>query len=191
MKYLFILVSALCMSLPKLNAQYIPLAYPSGSGNPNGFHRNDDIQNPMPGQGWTIAYNSSDSIPKWVSTIALPFPFWFNKQQKNAVKISNNGIITFDTTIEQLPSDTTISLPKNGAPNSALYLLGLFSKVNQASIMLNPSARTPMIRTRMYGFTPNRQFWISFTGFSFLHEDKNKASICNWSVMLEESSNFI
>ncbi|MFM8280142.1 MAG: T9SS type A sorting domain-containing protein [Bacteroidota bacterium] len=191
MKYLFILVSALCLSLPKLNAQYIPLAYPSGSGNPNGFHRNDDIQNPMPGQGWTIAYNSSDSIPKWVSTIALPFPFWFNKQQKNAVKISNNGIITFDTTIEQLPSDTTISLPKNGAPNSALYLLGLFSKVNQASIMLNPSARTPMIRTRMYGFTPNRQFWISFTGFSFLHEDKNKASICNWSVMLEESSNFI
>lgn len=191
MKYLLILVSALCISLPMAHAQYIPLAYPSGSGNPNGFHRNDDIQNPMPGQGWTIAYNASDTIPKWTSPIGLPFPFWFNKQQRSVIKISNNGIITFDTTIVSLPGDTMVTLPKEGFPNSAIYLLGLFARKNQASNILNPSARNPLIRTRVFGFTPNRQFWISFTGFTFLHEDTNKASICNWSVMLEESSNFI
>lgn len=191
MAFIFLLLSALCISMPNINAQYIPLSYPAGSGNPNGFHRNDDILNPMPGQGWTIIHNSSDSVPKWVSTTPLPFPFWFNKQQKSSVKISNTGIISFDTSMQDLPSDTSITLPKMGYPNSAIYLLGLFSKQNQASLMLNQSARAPMIRTRMFGTSPNRQFWISFTGFSFLHEVQNKVSICNWSVMLEESSNFI
>jgi len=150
--------------MPNINAQYIPLSYPSGSGNPNGFHRNDDILNPMPGQGWTIIHNSSDSIPRWVSTVSIPFPFWFNNQQRGAVKISNNGIITFDTSFANIPSDTSITLPKPGYPNSAIYMLGLSSRQNQASIILNPSARTPMIRTRVFGFAPNRQFWISFTG---------------------------
>lgn len=174
-----------------VQAQYIPISFPSGSGNPNGFHRGDDIQNPMPGQGWTIIYNASDTIPKWSSTISMPFPFWFNKELRSSLKVSSTGIVTFDTSFLNIPKDTSISLPKSGYPNSAIYMLGLSSRQNQASIILNPSARTPMIRTRVFGFAPNRQFWISFTGFSFLHSTSQYASICNWSIMLEESSNFV
>lgn len=191
MMFILFLLSAVFTCMPNINAQYIPLSYPSGSGNPNGFHRNDDILNPMPGQGWTIIHNSSDSIPRWVSTVSIPFPFWFNNQQRGAVKISNNGIITFDTMNLDLPGDTNTILPNKEYPDASIYVLGLFARQNQASIMLNPSARIPMIRTRVFGTLPNRQFWISFTGYSFLFADKNKASICNWSIMLEESSNFI
>jgi len=176
---------------PILYAQYVPISFPSGSGNPNGFHRGDDIQNPMPGQGWTIIYNASDTIPKWTSTITMPFPYWFNKELRSSLKVSNTGIVTFDTGVVNIPSDTSVILPKSGYPNSAIYMLGLSSRQNQASIILNPSARTPMIRTRVFGFAPNRQFWISFTGFSFMHATSQYASICNWSIMLEESSNFV
>jgi hypothetical protein len=172
-------------------AQYLPLSLPPGSGNPNGFHRSDDIQNPMPGQGWTIIYNASDTVPKWTPPISMPFPFWFNKELKATIKVSNTGIVTFDTSIVNIPIDTSVTLPKAGFPNSAIYMLGLSARQNPASIILNSSARNPMIRTRVFGFAPNRQFWISFTGFSFLHADSNYASLCNWSIMLEESSNFI
>ncbi len=174
-----------------LQAQYLPITYPKGSGNPNGFHLSDDIQNPMPGQGWTIVYNASDSTPKWTSSISLPFPFWFNKELKSTLKVSNTGIITFDTSIANIPTDTSIILPKSGYPNSSISLLGLSARQNPASIILNQSARIPMIRTRVFGFAPNRQFWISFTGFSFMHADSQLVSLCNWSIMLEESSNFI
>lgn len=174
-----------------IQAQYVPISFPSRSGNPNGFHRGDDIQNPMPGQGWTVIYNASDTIPKWSSIVTMPFPFWFNNELKSTMKVSNTGIVTFDTSIVTIPTDTTITLPKPGYPSSAIYLLGLSSRQNQASIILNPSARTPMIRTRVFGFAPNRQFWISFTGFSFMHATAQNASICNWSIMLEESSNFV
>lgn len=174
-----------------LQAQYLPITYPKGSGNPNGFHRSDDIQNPMPGQGWTVIYNASDTVSKWTSAITMPFPFWFNKELKPTLKVSNTGIITFDTSIVNIPSDTSIILPKSGFPNSSIAMLGLSSRQNPASIILNQSARIPMIRTRVFGFAPNRQFWISFTGFSFMHADTQSVSLCNWSIMLEESSNFI
>ncbi len=184
------IVMAFC-SIFTVQAQYLPISFPSGSGNPNGFHRGDDIQNPMPGQGWTVIYNTADTVAKWTSTITMPFPFWFNKEFISTLKVSNTGIVTFDTSIVNIPSDTSITLPKPGYPNSSISLLGLSSRQNQASIILNPSARTPMIRTRVFGFAPNRQFWISFTGFSFMHAKSEYASICNWSIMLEESSNFI
>lgn len=188
---ILLLLTAFLMVQPFINAQYIPLSYPAGSGNPNGLHRNDDIQNPMPGQGWTIIYNAADTLPKWTNPITMPFPFWFNKIQRGALKVSNTGIITFDTNSVALPADTSVILPKKDFPNAAIYMLGLSSRQNQASITLNPSARIPMIRTRVFGFAPNRQFWISFTGFSFMHSKTQYASICNWSVMLEESSNFV
>ena len=182
---------AFCSIIFTIQAQYLPITYPKGSGNPNGFHRSDDIQNPMPGQGWTIIYNASDTVSKWTSVITMPFPFWFNKELKSTLKVSNTGIITFDTSIMSIPTDTSIILPKSGFPNSSISMLGLSARQNPASIILNQSARTPMIRTRVFGFSPNRQFWISFTGFSFMHAGSQLVSLCNWSIMLEESSNFI
>ena len=185
------MLMALSSIIFTVQAQYLPTSFPFGSGNPNGFHRGDDIQNPMPGQGWTVIYNGSDTIPKWSSLITMPFPYWFNNELRSSLKVSNTGIITFDTSFVNIPKDTSISLPKSGYPNSAIYMLGLSSRQNQASIILNPSARTPMIRTRIFGFAPNRQFWISYTGFSFMHSTSQFTSICNWSIMLEESSNFV
>lgn len=178
-----------CMST--LQAQYLPFSVPAFSGNPNGFHRGDDIQNPMPGQGWTVIYNAADSLPKWTSPITIPFPFWFDNVLKSSLRVSNTGIVMFDTALIDIPKDTTVILPKKGFPPASVYMLGLSSKQHQGSIIFNPSARMPMIRTRMFGFAPNRQFWISFTGFSYMHESSNHLSLCNWSIMLEEASNFI
>ena len=174
-----------------LHAQYIVQSFPNAKQNPNGFNRADDVQNPMPGQGWTTIYNESSEIPKWTKAFDLPFPFYLNKIKQTVFKVSNSGVLTFDTAATQLPIAQNITLPSDKIPNSSICLLGLSGESNYASISLPSSARNPMIRTKVFGTTPNRQFWISFTGFSYYFADTTLAALCNWSIMLEESSNFI
>src|SRR5688572_20568301 len=97
MKKIFTLIAILFCLSPAGYAQYYYLPYLNAGQNPGGL--NVDNEYPAGGglpAGWTTIQANS-STPVWSPVQTVPFTFSFNGSVVTNYKVSNTGVLTFDT----------------------------------------------------------------------------------------------
>lgn len=188
-KLFFISIALLISNYIFSQYNYIPLL--DAKSNPSNLNTENDITDPLNGNGWKSIYNLSTTNNVWSQVQTLPFDFNFNNIVVRDFKVSNSGVLTFSTSTITVPSNNNIKLPSPTIPNNSICILGIQGIKNFASIVYPSNARTPMIRTKVFGNSPARQFWISFSAFSAMIQDSSKCILSNWSIVLEESTNKI
>lgn len=173
MRIITFIITLLCSS--GLYAQ-IYYALPALAGNPNGYNTPADAEQPtVPG---ATSILSSSSSPVWSPAQAIPFTFKFNNTTETHFKISNSGVLTFDTSATSAPGFTNASLPSTSIPDKSVMVWG------PQGIGSNDN-----IATKVYGTAPNRQLWIMLLSFSVPGASGSNWSY--WSIVLEEGTNNI
>jgi hypothetical protein len=153
-------------------AQYYSTSYINEGKNPGGL--NNDQEQPT-AKGWK-AIQGPASTPTWSAVTTLPFTFNFNGAAVTSFKASTSGIVTFTTGATAVPSSTSAALPSVSIPDNSICVWGL------AGTGTNDS-----IRTKTFGTTPNRQFWIQYNSYSC----SGSTGYTYWSIVLEETTNNI
>lgn len=161
-----------------------PLVYQMRSfqgGNPNGLNNDlDTLERTVP-NGFQLLLSNSNNLPSFSSAIPLPFPFRFYGQVQAQFCVSHTGILTFNasragsTTSPSPTLFTTNSLPDN----SIAACWGSFP-------FPAGSGAQSAVYGKVYGQSPNRQYWIDWTRF-----DINNGSGAWFSLVLEETTNAI
>jgi hypothetical protein len=174
-------------------AQYRCIPVPSAHANPGGLNTEDEMPSSMPSAGWRTIFMLSSPTPAWSLSAAIPFDFKFNGKSFDSCKASNSGVLTFGPFTGPAPSYSNAILPDAGIPDNSVCIRGIQGMSNFASVALQAGVRTPAIRTRIFGDSGahNRQLWIAFTGFSAPGADSTRAILTNWSIVLEETTNYI
>ncbi len=163
------------------NAQYwqIPTLY--AEQNPGNL--NLDPEYPVGGglpTTWVTVHTYS-TTPKWSGIKILPFNFKFNGVTSNAFKISNSGVVTFDTaTTLAAPGFTRVALPNPNVPNNSVCILGL------GGIGTNDN-----VVAKTFGQAPNRQYWLQFSSYGYGTTTSDGTNFTYWSIVFEETSNKI
>lgn len=160
------------------NAQYYYLPYLTAGENPKGL--NVDVEQPgPPPAGWTNIATTS-ATPVWSTVTNLPgdFSFNFNGQPVTSYKVSTSGVLTFTTTASAVPSSTNQALPSASIPDNSIMIWGL------AGIGAND-----VIRWKVFGDAPNRQYWIQFSSYSA--PGATGQNWTYWGIVLEETTNDI
>ncbi len=162
------------------NAQYYYLPNLSANENPKGL--NQDIEQPTGAAGidgyTTIA--STSATPAWSTTVFFPgdFNFLFNGNPVTEFKVSTSGVLTFTTSAVTPPTATNAALPSASIPNNSIMIWGL------AALGAND-----VVRTKIFGNAPNRQFWINFASYSA--PGSSGTNWTYWGIVLEEGTNDI
>ncbi|MBK9637268.1 MAG: Omp28-related outer membrane protein [Bacteroidetes bacterium] len=177
MKKFNLLIAAFMFLTAAVNAQYYYVPYQNAGTNPGGL--NSDSEFPAGTGGldpsWTVILDSS-LTPVWSPLVTLPFSFNFNGAPVTQCKVSNSGVLTFNTSAVTVPGFVTAALPNVNIPDNSVCILGI--RGTQAS---------DNVVTKTFGVAPNRQFWCMFSSFS----TSNASVWTYWSIVLEESSNNI
>ncbi|MCB9236093.1 MAG: T9SS type A sorting domain-containing protein [Bacteroidia bacterium] len=158
-------------------SQGYQLAYITGMGNPNGINTEPDFNT----VGWTQIMPGSQSVNVWSPVQTIPFPFKFYNNPVTQYKVSQNGLITFTTGTSVLPNVQTY-LPTGAVPpNTIAAFWDNFTSQP-------PTGSNDFILVKTFGTSPNRQLWIKYFSFAI---GSPTAGICNWSCVLEETTNNI
>ena len=180
-KISFILIAVLSVSFARAQYYYIPHLTTTGT-NPGNL--NNDAEYPLGGGqagGWTTVISGNQATPIWSTAQAIPFAFNFNGLPVTHFKASSTGVLTFDTaTVLTAPSNVNTVLPDATIPDQSVCMWGL--DVNTTL------THTVSIVSKTFGTTPNRQFWITYSGVGIPGQ---AGSWVFWSVVLNESSNNI
>ena len=118
------------------------------------------------------------SSPRSLDSIAPGFEFEFYGQPVTDIMVSDNGVLTFDTTAVGLPGDNG-TLPDPGLPaDSVLFLWD--------NVYFNRLTSSNWIYTKSFGTAPNRQVWIKFYRWSL-----GTHRYTWFSYVLEETTNYM
>jgi hypothetical protein len=137
--------------------------------------------------GYTQLSNGGESSNFWSSTYAIPFAFNFYGNAVTHLKVSGNGVLTFDTLVTAIPNDTNTNLPtsvNSNIPN--LSILGLWDAFSGSA----PIASTDRIWAKVHGTAPYRQLWIEYYSYEYGNIGSSQAaSYVYFSFVLEEGTN--
>lgn len=179
MKKISILLSALLLAFATVNAQYYQIPNPNANTNPGGLNNDDEY--PVGGglaATWTTIHNPSAS-PSWSPVQNVPFSFTFNGAAVTSYKVSNSGVLTFNSgTVLPAPSFTKAALPDASIPDNSVCIWGL------GGIGAND-----YVVTKTFGTSPNRQHWIQFSSYGYGTVASDGSNFCYWSIVLEEGTN--
>ena len=171
----FLLASFFCQFL---TAQYTyNTAFFQDVGNPGGVNSESDA----PGQGtWVDIVDGPQATNIWSPATAIPFPFDFYGNPVTHFKASQNGVVTFDTTVVALPGANE-NLPSANLPDTTICFWDEFTAT--------PSTGSgDDIRINTFGTAPNRQFWIKWYSFEM---GNPTVSFSYFAIVLEETTNKI
>lgn len=159
-------------------AQYYFNTYNPAGMNPGGL--NNDAEQPL---GFTAGYTSvlaHTTTLSWSAVQALPFAFNFNGSPVTHYKVSNSGVLTFDTTATSVPPTTNVALPSATVPDKSICIWGLAMTV---------ASTNDAIGSKTFGSAPNRQHWVDFLSFS--SPTASGSQWTYWGIVLEETTNKI
>lgn len=148
-----------------------------GGGNPDDLGRVD--------QSWTAIYNDAQTTPEWTPNQNLPFDFVIGMDTVSSFKVSNTGVITFDTSAATVPGTNNEALPSNQIPSPAITAWG---EVGRGAPSNQGGTINSTIATRTVGTAPNRRFWIAFDLFGNTG-GTSPLALTFFSIVLEESTN--
>ncbi len=178
--YRFLLYGIACLPPGFLVAQtsYFPQYFSPNTGNPGQVNLQQDYDQ----AGWVTITSGNQSVNSWSAPQALPFAFSFFGQAVTYFKVSQNGLITFDTATSVLPFKNNTNLPSDSLPPKTIACFW------DAFTSAPPTGNNDVVDIQTFGFAPNRQFWIRW--FSF--EMGNPVADFNYfACILSESSNKI
>ncbi len=158
------------------------VAYVENGGNPGGLNTDADFANTAL---WDTLENGSNSANFWSRVGAIPFPFEFCGVPVSHFRVSQNGLVTFDTTVTGTPPNENQPLPTDSLPPLTIACFWDAFTANP------PTGSNDRILTRLFvdstGAQPS-QFWIKW--YSFEYGNPN-TSFEYMSVVLEEGTNNI
>ena len=161
-----------------LSAQNYNITYFPNAGNPGGLNTDNDGHTST----WTLLIGGSKTANSWSSNVAIPFAFDFYESPVTHLKVSGNGVITFDTTAILLPANDNTNLP---APPSASVpdksILAFWNSFTTDP----PTYPESYVLYKTFGTAPNRQFWIKYHSYDI------ENTFGFWAVVLEEGTNAI
>jgi Outer membrane protein Omp28/Secretion system C-terminal sorting domain len=175
MKKIFTLMIVLAFATIA-NAQYYYFPNLTAGENPKGL--NTDVEQPT-ATGWTTIASTS-ATPVWSTVTALPgdFTFNFNGSPVTSYKVSTSGVMTFTTSAVAVPSSTNQVLPSASIPDNSIMVWGLAG-----------TGANDIIRWKVFGNAPNRQYWVQFCSYSA--PGASGTNWTYWGIVLEEGSNDI
>ncbi|MCD4697857.1 MAG: VCBS repeat-containing protein, partial [Bacteroidales bacterium] len=160
---------------PDLNAQaYTVIWSGEDAGNPGGLNTESDFNV----SGWTEIIPASQSSNYWSTAHSIPFSFQFFGSSVTEIKVSLNGLITFDVSASGTPPNDNTNLPDASLPDNTIA--GFWDNFTNSP----PTGSNDMVATKTFGTAPNRQFWIKYRSLEYASYE--------WSifaVVLEETSN--
>ncbi|MDX5348678.1 MAG: hypothetical protein LPK19_15695, partial [Hymenobacteraceae bacterium] len=131
--------------------------------------------------GWAEITPGSAAVNAWSQTQALPFNFLFFGQPVTHFKVSENMLLTFDTTDTRLPNDNR-NLPTSVLPDQTIAAYWDRFTISP------PTANDAKVVTKEFGTAPLRQFWIVWYNYEY----GSPGAITSYNaVVLEETTNKI
>jgi hypothetical protein len=170
------------------SAQYTYVAtYHDGAGNPGGLNTDGDATT----TGWNNEIAGSAASNSWSSAIALPFAFDFYGSPVTHLKVSGNGVVTFDTMTTAPPVDANTNLPAAASTNVPANSILMFWDAFTGGA---PTGSNDVVYSKTFGTAPNRQFWIRYHSYEYgvnAAGTSHQSSFTYWGMCLEESTNKI
>lgn len=170
MKKITIILSMIFAFAFTADAQYYYYPHILIGQNPGGV--NTDIEQPN-ATGWATIQTTS-ATPVWGAIQTLPFTFSLNGTPFTQYKMASSGVLTFTTTAVAVPGATSAALPSASIPDNSICVWGLAA-----------SGANDQIRTKVFGTTPNRQYWVQFSSYSC----PSSTGWTYWGIVLQETSN--
>ncbi len=177
MKNFYVLLMVFLVSIGMFAQSYYVLPYLDVGKNPRDLN-NDREESPS--EGWTNVM-STTTIPTWSAPQTIPFAFKFNGVVESSYVVSSTGVLTFASSPGVAPSASNLSIPSTMIPDKSVMVWGI-----------ELTGANDKIRTKTFGFAPNRQHWISWTSASHANFTGTPHPYgANWSIVLEETTNKI
>ena len=178
------------LCLPFFLAVLVLVAFSAAPAFGQGYDITYDSAGGRPGTANTLSWSSTTGYTLWhsrnrlnnewstgvsIDAVAPGFEFKFYGQTVTDFKVSDNGVMTFDTTAVGLPGDNG-PLPDAGLPsNSVLFLWDAW----------NPDMlSTGTLYYRSFGTAPDRQIWVKHYYWSLGNHRYSW-----YSFILEETTN--
>jgi hypothetical protein len=175
-RFTFTLLMSFIVALGYSQYHYIP--YINAGTNPGGLNTFDEVPvGPGLDPSWTVIHNGGASDPEWTPIINMPFLFFFNGEAAPQFRVSNSGVLSFDTNGSIVPPFQPETLPSPNMSNKSVAIWGLAGTLPDDKIIMNTFDG------------PNKQLWISFVNYGY----NGGIAICNhfWSIVLEQNTNNI
>ena len=157
------------------------LNFVADQGNPGGVFTGGDATS-----GGTTLISGSAAGNSWSAPFAIPFSFNYFGNAVTHLKVSGNGVVTFDTSATVIPSDNNTNLPAlnaTGVPSNSI--MGFWDAFTGSA----PTGSNDAVYAQLYGTAPNQQLWIRY--FSYEYGSTGTASVASfsyWAIVLEEST---
>ncbi len=169
-----LLLGVMALYCTSFSQSYV-ISYLEDAGNPGGINSDSYFTS----TGWTEIFPGGGGSNVWTDDVSIPFPFEFYGSTVTHLKVSLNGVVTFDTAATLIPGDN-LGLPTNTLPDSSIACFWDAYTTNP------PLSTSDDIDIKTFGTAPNRQFWIRWQGFE-LNGNSNVYMAC----VLEETTNKI
>ncbi len=135
-------------------------AYPDGSGQAS---------------GWVSLLGPSVDPAEWSAVQSIPFPFNFNGVPVMEYKVSSSGVLTFNTSVANVPGTVSSALPDLNIPDNSICIWGL-----------NASGTNDNVSIKTFGSPGSQQEWIHFSSCT-----NGSIGWSYWSIVLEEGTDHI
>lgn len=146
--------------------------------NPGDLNQDDEF--PLGGglpTGWNLVM-AGTTTDQWSSAETIPFNFDFDGNAVSTYYVSNNGVVTFNSTPGTPPTGANASLPSTAIPDMSVMAWGIdISGVGSDNIV-----------SKTFGTAPNRQHWVFYTSAT---NAGNAGGWTYWSIVMEETTNNI
>ncbi|MFZ0389638.1 MAG: hypothetical protein WAN36_04190, partial [Calditrichia bacterium] len=169
---ILLIVAVLPLSL--LFGQNYVVNFVHDGGNPGGINTDSDAST----TGWTAITTGSQSSNFWSDPVALPFSFSFYGTAVDYFMVSQNGLLTFDTTATLLP-DENENLPSSNVPD--LTVAATWDAFTDSP----PTGSNDVVYYKTFGTAPDRQFWVRWHSFEI---GSPSFSYAYFSVVLDEAT---
>ncbi|MDX2247467.1 MAG: PKD domain-containing protein [Bacteroidia bacterium] len=172
--YWFLFLSVIFFQPLHAQISYTPV-YHANAGNPGGLNNESDFAT----TGWTSILNGLLSANQWSNNVSIPFIFNYYGNAVTTVKVSANGLLTFEAGSSLLPNNNQ-ALPTSALPGKTIACFWEEFTANP------PTGSNDQVYTKTFGTFPNRQFWIRWSSFEW-----GAADFTYVAVVLEETTNKI
>lgn len=176
MARLFTLLVLLAAFSISTTAQYYYIPHLSPGQNPGNL--NNDGEYPAGGgldASWTTIHGPS-STPSWSTARTIPFNFQFNGAPVTEYRVTQSGILTFESNPGTAPGFTPSALPSASIPDKSVCVWGIQGTQSNDNVV-----------SKTFGNAPNRQHWVMYSSYTM----GGTTSWTYWSVVMMEGSNKI
>ncbi len=161
-----------------------PLVYQvlsSSGSNPGGINTDSDTIDRTPANGFQQLLGAGVTLPTFSPAWNIPFPFKFYGQPQAQFCVAHTGVVTFDVARANTPTSPSTSIfSTNSLPNNSIAAFwGSFP-------FPAGTGSQSAVYGKVYGQSPNRQYWIDWTRF-----DLNGGTGLWFSLVFEETTNAV